>query len=174
MILHNLPISLLTCTDLTFLMFIYFWETETEHEWERGRKRERDTGFKAGSRLWAVSTEPSAGLKLTNCEIMTWAKVRCSTDWATQASQINLFLVLALLPSTRVPWLLLLLIASLSLQPYFLPLLKVIMRLLWGLRKMINICKEGGIQKEEGIYAMYYCICAKDHPWIGTGAGNLT
>lgn len=21
---------------------------------------------------------------------------------------------------------------------------------------------------------MYYYICAKDHPWIGTGAGNLT
>ena len=30
--------------------------------------------------LWAVSTEPNVGLKLTNCEIMTGAEVRRSTD----------------------------------------------------------------------------------------------
>ena len=35
----------------------------------RGAKREGDT--EAGSRLQAVSTEPDAGLKLMNCEIMT-------------------------------------------------------------------------------------------------------
>ena len=47
-------------------------ETETEHE--RGRGRERETQNpkpEAGSRLLAVSTEPDAGLELTNLEIMT-------------------------------------------------------------------------------------------------------
>ena len=38
----------------------------------RGRaEREGDTESEAGSRLPAVSTEPDAGLELTNCEIMT-------------------------------------------------------------------------------------------------------
>ena len=36
-----------------------------------GAEREGDTKFKAGSRLQAVSTEPDAGLKLMNREIMT-------------------------------------------------------------------------------------------------------
>ena len=35
------------------------------------RKREGDTESKAGSRLWAVSTEPNVGLELMNCEILT-------------------------------------------------------------------------------------------------------
>ena len=43
--------------------------------------------FEAGSRLWAVSTEPDAGLELTNREIMTWAKVGRLTNWATQVPQ---------------------------------------------------------------------------------------
>ena len=34
-------------------------------------QRERDTESKAGSRPWAVSTEPDAGLKLTDREIVT-------------------------------------------------------------------------------------------------------
>ena len=44
---------------------------ETEHEW--GRERETETESEAGSRiqLLAVSTEPNAGLELTNGEIMT-------------------------------------------------------------------------------------------------------
>ena len=50
-----------------------------------GAEREGDTESQAGSRLWAVSTEPDAGLELTDREIMTWAEVRRSTDWATQA-----------------------------------------------------------------------------------------
>ena len=37
----------------------------------RGIERGRDTESEVGSRLWAVSTEPDAGLKLTNYEIMT-------------------------------------------------------------------------------------------------------
>ena len=40
-----------------------------------GAEREGDTEWEAVSRLWAVSTEPDVGLKLTNCEIMTWAEV---------------------------------------------------------------------------------------------------
>ena len=50
---------------------IHFWETKTEYAGGRGTERKGDTGFKAGSRLRAVSTEPDAGLKLTNFEIMT-------------------------------------------------------------------------------------------------------
>ena len=38
----------------------------------RGRaEREADTESEAGCRLLAVSAEPNAGLKLTNCKIMT-------------------------------------------------------------------------------------------------------
>ena len=36
-----------------------------------GAEREGDTGFKAGSRLRPVNTEPDAGLEPTNSEIMT-------------------------------------------------------------------------------------------------------
>ena len=36
-----------------------------------GEERGGDTESKAGSRLRAVNTDPDAGLKLTNCEIMT-------------------------------------------------------------------------------------------------------
>ena len=53
-----------------FLMF-YFWERERECVSRRGTEREGDTESKAGSRFRAVSTEPDAGLELTNCEIMT-------------------------------------------------------------------------------------------------------
>ena len=37
----------------------------------RGGEKEGDRELIAGSRLCAVSTEPNAGLKPTNCEIMT-------------------------------------------------------------------------------------------------------
>ena len=36
-----------------------------------GADREGDTEFKAGSRLRAVTTQPDAGLELTDHEIMT-------------------------------------------------------------------------------------------------------
>ena len=45
-----------------------------------GAEREGDTESEAGSRLQDVSTELDAGLKFTSCEIMTRAKVECSTD----------------------------------------------------------------------------------------------
>ena len=38
-----------------------------------GAEREGDKDSEAGSRLWAVSTEPDAGLELMDCEIMTRA-----------------------------------------------------------------------------------------------------
>ena len=59
--------------------------SETETAWVGEGQRERETESEAGSQLWAVSTEPDAGLKPTNLEIVTWAEVGRSTDWATQA-----------------------------------------------------------------------------------------
>ena len=66
-------------------MFIYFWQTERQSMSRGGAEREGDTESEAGSRLRALSTEPDAGLELTDRKIMTWAEVGCSTDWATQA-----------------------------------------------------------------------------------------
>ena len=61
------------------------WETETEREQERDRERIRlHTESESGSRLWAVGTEPDAGLELMNHEIMTRAGIGHLTDWATQ------------------------------------------------------------------------------------------
>ena len=54
-----------------------------------GAEREGDTESEIGSRLWAVSTEPDAGLELTDREIMTGAEVRRLTDQATQAPQLS-------------------------------------------------------------------------------------
>ena len=50
-----------------FNVYLFLRETECK----RGRGREGDTESVAGSWLVAVSTEPEAGLKLINCEIMT-------------------------------------------------------------------------------------------------------
>ena len=78
-------------------MFIYFWDRERKRKRETAQvgegqiEREEDTEPEAGSRLQAVSTEPDVGLELTNYEIMTWAKVRHLTNWATQAPLLSLF-----------------------------------------------------------------------------------
>ena len=48
-------------------------------------QREGDTESETGSSLQTVSTEPDAGLELTDREIVTWAEVSRLTDWATQA-----------------------------------------------------------------------------------------
>ena len=73
-------------------MFIFEGEREKEREsvckWAwvgEGSEREADTESKAGSGLWAVSTEPDMGLKPRNHGNMIWAEVRRLTDWATQA-----------------------------------------------------------------------------------------
>ena len=54
-------------------------------------EREGDTESKSGSRLRALSTEPDAGLELTDCKIMTGTEVRCPTHEATQAPLKNFF-----------------------------------------------------------------------------------
>ena len=64
-------------------MFIF----ERERERAREEQREGDTESEAGSSFWAVSPEPDMGLKLTDCEIMTWAEVGRLSDWAPQAPQ---------------------------------------------------------------------------------------
>ena len=56
-----------------------------------GAEREGDTESEAGSRLWAASTEPDAGLELTDREIMTRVEVGRLTDQATQAPRKVIF-----------------------------------------------------------------------------------
>ena len=69
-------------------MFNYFGDRERQSMKGGGAEREGGTESEAGSRLWAVSTEPDAGLELTDREIVTWAEVGRLTDWATQAPLI--------------------------------------------------------------------------------------
>ena len=77
------------CNDFSFLFyFLYaylFWGRERQSVIRGGAEGEGDRESEAGSRLWDVSTEPNAGLELTNREIMTSAEVGRLTDWATQA-----------------------------------------------------------------------------------------
>ena len=75
-----------------FILFIYFfkvyfWDRERQSMNRAGAEREGDTESETGSRLWAVSTEPDAGLELTDREIVTWAEVGRLTHRATQAPQ---------------------------------------------------------------------------------------
>ena len=66
-------------------MFYFLYLREREREHEQGRGREMETESEAGSKLRAVNTEPDAGPKLINGEIMTWAEVERLTDWDTEA-----------------------------------------------------------------------------------------
>ena len=51
-----------------------------------GRVRGKGTEDPKQALHWqADNSEPYVGLELTNCEIMNWAQVGCSTGWATQA-----------------------------------------------------------------------------------------
>ena len=71
-----------------YLKHLFIFETERDRAWTGGGpETEGDTESETGSRLWAVSTETDAGLKLTSRKIMTWAEVRCFTNWDTWASQ---------------------------------------------------------------------------------------
>ena len=72
-----------------FGMFIYFWRRERQSLSRGGAERKGDTDSKVGSRLWAVSMEPSEGPELTSHEITTWAAVGCLTDRATQAPSVE-------------------------------------------------------------------------------------
>ena len=67
-------------------MFIFERERERQSLSGRGAERQGETESEADSRFWDVSTEPYAGLEVTNCEIMTWAEVGSLTKWATQLS----------------------------------------------------------------------------------------
>ena len=68
-------------------MFLFIFDRDSTSG--GGAERERQNGKQApGSEL---SAEPDVGLKLTDCEIVTWAKVRHSTNWTTQAPLILLF-----------------------------------------------------------------------------------
>ena len=77
---------------IVFKVYLLLRETgETKREQGRGRERGR---HRIRSRLQgqAVNTEPDVGFELTNREIMTWAEVRCLTDWATQVP-LNLYFI---------------------------------------------------------------------------------
>ena len=64
--------------------FFFFFFFNVIFERAQVGERQRETESEAGSRLWAVSTEPNVGLEPTNCEILTWTDVRHSADWATK------------------------------------------------------------------------------------------
>ena len=63
----------LLVSKIVFYVYSFLRDRERQ-EHERGRGREGDTESKAGSRLRAISTEPDAGLELTDREIVTWLK----------------------------------------------------------------------------------------------------
>ena len=71
-----------------FFNVLFIFETERDRAWTGEGQREGDTESETGSRLWAVSTEPDAGLELTDREIMTWAKVGRLTAWAPRAPHV--------------------------------------------------------------------------------------
>ena len=64
--------SLLFCPALFFFFNVFFLrEGERQRVGGEGTERKGDTESEAGSRLWAVSTEPDTGLEPTKQEIMT-------------------------------------------------------------------------------------------------------
>ena len=71
-------------------MFIYlFWEREREIESEQERGRERE-GDRIPNRIHTVSTEPDAGLKPTNCEIMTWIEIKSQAlNWLSHPGTLS-------------------------------------------------------------------------------------
>ena len=94
-----LVVSYRSCKFCSFLFLkkiffnVYLFLRERERgKWGRDTEREGDPESEAGSRLRAVSTEPDVGLELMNHEIMTWAEVRRSTNWATQVPRFCSFL----------------------------------------------------------------------------------
>ena len=54
-----------------FNVYLFLRDSERQSASRGGAEREGDAESEAGSRLRTVSTEPDAGLDLTNCEIMT-------------------------------------------------------------------------------------------------------
>ena len=70
-----------------FNFSIYLFLRDRDRAWAGEGEKEGETQNpkQALGYEQAVSTEPDVGLKLTNCETMTWAEVGSSTDWAPQA-----------------------------------------------------------------------------------------
>ena len=81
--------------------YLFIFDREGERVSREGAEREGDTGSEAGSRLWAVSTGPDAGLELPDREIMTWAELRHLTNWTTQAPPTNNWLSTYYVPSAE-------------------------------------------------------------------------
>ena len=54
-----------------FNVYLFLREGERQSVSGEGTEKEGDTESEAGSRLRALSSEPNAGLELTDCEIMT-------------------------------------------------------------------------------------------------------
>ena len=71
---------------LSFLKKIFIFERGSASG--GGAKRGRG-GQRSRSRLCTDSSKPDAGLELTSHEIMIWAEVGRSTDWAGQAPHIT-------------------------------------------------------------------------------------
>ena len=69
---------------LIFFFNFYLFLRERQSTSRGGAERGGDKESEAGSRLWAVSTEPDVGLELINREIMTWAENGRLTHWAPQ------------------------------------------------------------------------------------------
>ena len=150
-------------------MFIYFWQREREREREResesmsrgGTEREGDTESEAVSRLWAVSTEPDEGLELTNWEIMTWAEVKCLTDWAprrpwaiTFNSRVYLFPSGCLKHITYECWLLETLVLHDSLDCHF------VLSLVWAAWTCWTI------NEKMLCHAVAFCCHLESVPWM--------
>ena len=76
-----------------FNVYLFLGKRERQSMSGAGAEREGDTESEAGSRLWAVSTEPDAGLKLTDREILTWAKVGMLNRLSQPGAPSSLFLV---------------------------------------------------------------------------------
>ena len=89
-----------SCPQIYFLMFLFEQASMRENISRGGAQREEDTESKAGSRLWAVSTELDMGLKPTNCEIMTWAEVGHLTTEPPRRQKLPVFTELNLSPWT--------------------------------------------------------------------------
>ena len=56
-----------------------------------GAEKEGDTESEAGSKLWAVSTEPDAGLEPTDCEIITDSELKSDAQPTEPPRRPNLF-----------------------------------------------------------------------------------
>ena len=100
---HPWPLSLNTCSTVPtpfpcHLIFFFLRSfilgermCNCTHEctsWGKGRERGK---ARIPSKLHAVSMETDGRLDLTNCEIITWAKINSHlTDWATQAPPLAL------------------------------------------------------------------------------------